>query len=75
MVKVEGFGSKVSPAVQQEVLARQLDMAKGRLHPFKARQPVLDNVGQVVIAQGQTLSDMEILQMNFLVQGVQGKLP
>jgi simple sugar transport system substrate-binding protein len=75
MVKVEGFGSKVPPAVQQEVLARQLDMAKGRLHPFKARQPVLDNAGQVVIAQGQTLSDMEILQMNFLVQGVQGKLP
>ena len=75
MVRVGDFGSRVPLAVQQEVLARQADIAAGRLLPFAARQAVLDNEGQVVIAAGQALTDAQILQMNWLVQGVQGKLP
>jgi len=75
MIKVEGFGSKVPKAVQQEVLARQQDIAAGKLHPFHASQAVRDNEGQEVIAKGQTLTDDQILKMNWLVQGVQGKLP
>ena len=75
MIKVEGFGSKVPKAVQQEVLARQQDIAAGKLHPFHASQAVRDNEGQEVIAKGRTLTDDQILKMNWLVQGVQGKLP
>jgi len=75
MIKVDGFGSKVPKAVQQEVLARQKDIAAGKLHPFHASQAVRDNEGQEVIAKGQTLTDEQILKMNWLVQGVQGKLP
>ncbi|ABD71005.1 basic membrane lipoprotein [Rhodoferax ferrireducens T118] len=75
MIKVEGFGSKVPKAVQQEVLARQQDMAAGKLHPFQASQAVRDNEGKEVIAKGRTLTDEQILKMNWLVQGVQGKLP
>jgi simple sugar transport system substrate-binding protein len=75
MIRVEGFGSKVSKAVQQEVLARQKDIASGKLHPFYAGQAVFDNQGKQVIAKGQTLSDEQILQMNWLVQGVVGQLP
>jgi len=75
MIKVVGFGSKVPKAVQQEVLARQKDIAAGKLHPFHANQAVLDNQGKEVIAPGQTLSDEQILKMNWLVQGVQGQLP
>ena len=74
MVKVDGFGRKVPKAVQLEVLARQKDIASGKLHPFYARQAVLDNEGKVVIAQGQTLSDEQILKMNWLAQGVHAKL-
>ena len=62
-------------AVQEEVLARQKDIAAGKLHPFHARQTVLDSQGKAVIAKGQTLTDAQILKMNWLVQGVQGKLP
>ena len=36
---------------------------------------VRDNTGRVVIARGQTLSDAQILQMNWLAEGVQGQLP
>lgn len=75
MIKVDGFGAKVPKAVQAEVLARQKDIAAGKLHPFHATQAVLDNEGKEAIAKGQTLNDDQIRKMNWLVQGVQGKLP
>ena len=75
MIKVDGFGAKVPKAVQAEVLARQKDIAAGKLHPFHATQAVRDNEGKEEIAKGQTLNDDQIRKMNWLVQGVQGKLP
>jgi simple sugar transport system substrate-binding protein len=74
MVRVGDFGSKVPKAVQTEVLARQQDIASGKLRPFQAREAVLDNEGHEVIAKGQSLSDAQILGMNWLVAGVQGKI-
>jgi simple sugar transport system substrate-binding protein len=74
MIRVDGFGSKVPAAVQAEVLARQADMAAGRLQPFATKTDVRNNEGQVVMAAGQSLSDAEILNMNWLVEGVVGKL-
>ncbi len=76
MIRVGDFGPKVPKAVQDEVMARQQDIAQGRLRPFAAgAQPVLDNTGKVVIAARAGLSDEQILNMNYLVQGVQGSLP
>jgi len=61
--------------VQDEVLARQQDVAAGRLRPFQAvAGDVRDNEGHVVIARGQGLSDEQILNMNWLVEGVQGRV-
>jgi hypothetical protein len=43
--------------VQQEVLARQQDIAAGRLQPFRAvAAEVRDNEGRTVIAKGSQLS-------------------
>ncbi|WP_428142783.1 BMP family ABC transporter substrate-binding protein [Delftia acidovorans] len=76
MIRVEGFGPKLPPAVREEVLQRQKYMAQGRLQPFKAGdQPVRDNQGQVRIPAGKQLDDAQILQMNWLVEGVQATLP
>ncbi len=76
MVRVGDFGPQVPRAVQQEVLARQKDIAAGRLHPFTARgAPVLDNLGRTVIAAGQTLTDRQLSGMDWLAQGVLGTLP
>ena len=72
MVRIEAFGPKVPKAVQDEVMARQKDIAAGRLKPFAG--PIVDNEGKVVVAKGQALSDPQILDMNFLVAGVQGKI-
>ena len=74
MIRVGSFGPKVPTKVADEVLARQQDIAAGKLHPFRARAALLDNEGREVLAAGKTLTDEQILGMNFLVQGVQGKL-
>ena len=76
MIRVEAFGPKAGKALQEEVLARQKDIAAGRLHPFSAgRLALQDNAGKTVIAAGQTLSDEQIQSMNWLVQGVIGNVP
>jgi simple sugar transport system substrate-binding protein len=75
MIRVGDFGPKVPKAVQQEVLARQQDIAAGRLQPFRAAaSDVRDNEGRVVIAKGGALDDAQILQMNWLAEGVQGHI-
>ena len=72
MVRVGDFGPKVPKAVQAEVLAKQKDVASGKLHPFAG--PISDNDGKLVVPAGQALSDAQILSMNYLVSGVQGKV-
>ncbi|SFO07690.1 nucleoside-binding protein [Variovorax sp. PDC80] len=75
MIRVGDFGTKVPQAVQQEVLARQQDIAAGRLQPFRAvAAEVRDNEGRTVIAKGSQLSDEQILRMNWLAEGVQGRI-
>ena len=72
MVRAGDFGPKVPKAVQEEVLARQKDIAAGKLRPFAG--PIEDNEGKAVVAKGAALTDEQILPMNFLVSGVSGKL-
>jgi len=75
MVGVGDFGPKVPEAVRKEVLARQQDIADGKLQPFRAAaQDVRDNEGHVAIAKGSALTDPQILQMNWLAEGVQGRI-
>ncbi|MGV3573141.1 MAG: BMP family ABC transporter substrate-binding protein [Ramlibacter sp.] len=72
MIRVDHFGPKVPKAVRQEVLARQQDIAAGKLRPFAG--PIVDNAGRTVLPRGQSLSDAQILAMDYLVAGVQGKV-
>lgn len=71
MVRVGDFGTQVPQAVQQDVLARQRQIAAGKLKPFAG--PIVDNQGRSIIGKGQALSDPQILGMNYLVAGVIGK--
>jgi basic membrane protein A and related proteins len=75
MIRVEAFGPKVPQAVQKEVLARQNEIATGTLQPFYAHHGgVQDNEGRTVIAAHTGLTDGQILGMNYLVEGVLGKI-
>ena len=72
MIRVGWFGPKVPKGVQQEVLQRQQDIAAGKLKPFTG--PIVDNEGHEVLPRGSTMTDAQILSMNFLVSGVIGKV-
>ena len=72
MIQVGWFGPKVPRAVRDEVLARQKDIAAGRLLPFVG--PIATNDGRAVIGRGQHLTDAQILGMDYLVSGVQGRI-
>ena len=72
MVRAGFFGAKVPKAVQDEVIKRQSEIARHRLHPFLG--PIRDNAGREVVPQGKVLSDQQILAMDWLAEGVQGKL-
>ncbi len=71
MIRVGDFGPKVPKTVQDEVLARQRDIAAGKLHPFTG--PIIDNDGRAMLPAGQVMTDSQIQSMNFLVSGAQGK--
>ncbi|RYZ12760.1 MAG: BMP family ABC transporter substrate-binding protein [Comamonadaceae bacterium] len=74
MIRVGSFGPRVPKTVQDEVMARQQDIAAGRLRPFAAAAAaVRDNTGRAVIAAGTALTDEQILGMDWLVEGVQGR--
>jgi simple sugar transport system substrate-binding protein len=72
MIRVGDFGPKVPKKVQEEILAKQKLVGTGKLLPFAG--PITDNEGQTVLPAGQALSDGQILGMNYLVQGVVGKV-
>lgn len=75
MIRVDSFGPKVPKAVVDEVNAAQKAMSVGTLKPFAAEgQDVLDSEGRIFIPRGGFLSDGQILSMNVLVSGVQGKI-
>ena len=74
MIRAGDFGLRVPMAVQQEVLNAQKAIGAGKLQPFRAgKMAVRDNEGHERIAAGQALGDAQILQMNWLVEGVSGK--
>jgi simple sugar transport system substrate-binding protein len=72
MIRVGDFGPKVPKAVQDEILAKQKSVGSGQLKPFTG--PITDNEGKLVLPAGQSLSDAQILNMNYLVQGVLGRI-
>ena len=72
MIRVGDFGPKVPKKVQNEVLGLQKAVGSGKLVPFAG--PITDNEGREVLPKGQSLSDEQILNMNWLVQGVVGRI-
>lgn len=75
MIRVDAFGRKVPATVQAEVQKRQAEMAAGQLPVFAGgKVGVKDNEGKLAIAPGHTLEDAEILTMNWLTEGVIGRI-
>jgi basic membrane protein A and related proteins len=67
-------------AVHQHARRRRRDggqtteaIKSGELHPFTG--PIHNQAGELVVAEGETLSDEEIHGMNWYVQGIDDRLP
>jgi simple sugar transport system substrate-binding protein len=72
MIRVGDFGPKLPAKVRDEIVKLQQDIAQGKRHPFQG--PIADNEGKPIVAIGQKLSDVQILNMNYGVAGVVGKI-
>ena len=72
MIRVGDFGPKMPAKVRAEVQQVQKDIAQGKRHPFDG--PFSDNEGKAILAAGQKLNDAQILNMNYGVAGVVGKV-
>lgn len=70
MIKMAPLGPAVPAAARAAMEARQNEIAAGR-QVFTG--PIKDQAGQVRVAAGAALADKDILTMNWLVEGVQGK--
>jgi simple sugar transport system substrate-binding protein len=58
--------------VRNEIQQIQKDIVQGKRQIFQG--PITDNEGKSVVAAGQALTSVQILNMNYLVTGVVGKV-
>lgn len=72
-VDLAPMSDKVPADVQTYVNEVKAKIVAGELHIFSGE--IKDNKGNVAVPAGTTLSDGEMLGMNFFVEGVQGNIP
>jgi basic membrane protein A len=72
MVDIAALDPKLPADVVGAVQARRTAIVDGRFKPFSGR--LVDNGGRLRLAEGM-LADVQIRAMDWLVEGVAGKLP
>ena len=73
VVALAPYGPMVPEDVRKLVDRKKADMLAGKFAPFTG--PVKDQAGKVRVPAGQMMSEKDLNSMNFLVQGIVGKLP
>ncbi len=73
VVQLADFSPKVPQEVQDEVNAAKEKIISGEWDVFCG--PIIDQDGNVVVAEGECMSDGDMLNMNFFVEGVVGSIP
>ncbi|MCG8354815.1 MAG: BMP family ABC transporter substrate-binding protein [Kiloniellales bacterium] len=69
MVKMAPYGDAVPDNVRAEADAIHKGIIDGSLHPFTG--PIKNTKGEVAVADGQTMSDGDLLKMDWYVEGVE----
>ncbi|MEI7443439.1 MAG: BMP family ABC transporter substrate-binding protein [Burkholderiales bacterium] len=72
MVRVEPVAADVPKETVALLRSREADLVAGRVHPFTG--PIRDNEGRVRLQQG-SMSDDDLNRIDWLVEGVAGKVP
>ncbi len=74
MVTMSDYNAKALPAeVVADAQATEAAIRDGTLHPFTG--PIHDQEGNLVVKEGEVMSDGELLGMGYYVQGVDGSVP
>lgn len=72
-VRLEALAADLPAPTVALLQSRQSELVAGRLHPFAG--PLRDNEGRTRGAQGATPSPADLATMDWLVEGVVGRLP
>ena len=73
MVEIAPYGPAVTPEVAAAADKVKDAIAAGELHPFAG--PITNQAGELAVAEGEVVSDEELLGMNWYVQGIKDTLP
>lgn len=73
MIRLAPLNPVIAADVRDKVGRLGEDIAQGKLNPFAG--PIVDQEGQTRVPAGQVISDNDLANMNYLVQGVEGLLP
>ena len=63
----------ISDNLSDRIYAFELQMQRGDFHPFEG--PVVDQSGKVIVPEGETMTDDQLNQMNYYLEGVASKFP
>jgi simple sugar transport system substrate-binding protein len=73
MIKLAPLNDAIPADLPNRIREMEKQMTEGALHPFTG--PVVDQAGKTIVAAGQTMSDDQLNQMNYYLQGVVSKIP
>jgi simple sugar transport system substrate-binding protein len=72
-VSMESYSEDLSAEQLATLEAKVSEISERKFHPFTG--PIIDQDEKVMIAKGETISDQDLLGINWLVKGVNTKLP
>ncbi len=72
-IRVEAIHESVPKDTAEAVAAKALAITAGEFHPFTG--PIRSNDGRDIAAKGVVLTDEQLGQMNYYVEGVVGRVP
>jgi len=73
MIKLAPMNSAIPADVVTLVQDTEQKIADGSFHPFQG--PVKDQSGKIVVPEGKSLTDQDLLGMGYYVEGVLGNIP
>ena len=73
MVEMADYGEAVPADVIEAADAIETGIVDGSLHPFAG--PINNQAGEEMVAEGEVISDEDLLKMDWYVEGVQGSIP
>jgi simple sugar transport system substrate-binding protein len=73
MVEMAPYGDAVPEDVRELADKVKASIVDGSFHPFQG--PIKNQKGEIVVKEGETISDADLAKMDWYVEGVEGSIP